>query len=47
MAEVQALLHDHAECGKYSAADVIAKAEAVLSEATQYLPRLAVPGAAA
>ena len=32
VAEVQAMLHDHIECGKYSAADVIAKAEAVLSE---------------
>jgi hypothetical protein len=25
MAEVQALLHDHAECGKHSASDVVAK----------------------
>ena len=32
MAEVQALLHDHVECGKHSAADVVAKAQAVLSE---------------
>jgi hypothetical protein len=32
MAEVQALLHDHAECGKNSAVDVVAKAQAVLSE---------------
>ena len=32
VAEVQALLHDHIECGKYSAADVVAKAQAVLSE---------------
>jgi hypothetical protein len=32
MAEVQALLHDHAECGKHPAADVVAKAQAVLSE---------------
>ncbi len=32
MAEVQALLHDYLECGKHSAADVIAKAQAVLSE---------------
>jgi hypothetical protein len=32
VAEVQALLHDHAECGKHSAADVVAKAQAVLSE---------------
>jgi len=33
VAEVQALLHDHIECGKHSAADVVAKAQAVLSEA--------------
>ena len=32
MAEVQTLLHDHAECGKHTAADVIAKAQAVLSQ---------------
>ena len=32
VAEVQALLHDHIECGKHSAADVVAKAPAVLSE---------------
>jgi len=32
VAEVQALLHDHVECGKHSAADVVAKAQAVLSE---------------
>jgi hypothetical protein len=32
VAEVQALLHDHIECGKDSAADVVAKAQAVLSE---------------
>jgi hypothetical protein len=32
MAEVQALLHDYLECGKHSAADVITKAQAVLSE---------------
>jgi hypothetical protein len=32
MAEVQALLHDHVECGKHSAADVIAKAQAILTE---------------
>ena len=32
MAEVQALLHDHAECGKHTTADVVAKAQAVLSE---------------
>ena len=30
VAEVQALLHDHAECGKHSAADLVAKAQAVL-----------------
>ena len=33
VAEMQALLHDHVECGKRSAADVVAKAQAVLSEA--------------
>jgi hypothetical protein len=33
MAEMQVLLHDHAECGKHTAADVVAKAQAVLSEA--------------
>jgi hypothetical protein len=33
VAEVQALLHDHVECGKHSAADMVAKAQAVLSEA--------------
>jgi hypothetical protein len=32
MAEVQALLHDHIEGGKHTAADVVAKAQAVLSE---------------
>jgi hypothetical protein len=32
MAEVQALLHDHIERGKRTAADVVAKAQAVLSE---------------
>jgi hypothetical protein len=32
MAEVQALLHDHAECGKHTATDVVAKAQAVLFE---------------
>ena len=32
IAEVQALLHDHAECSKHTAADVVAKAQAVLSE---------------
>ena len=33
VAEVQALLHDHIGCGKHSAADVVAKAQAVLSGA--------------
>ena len=37
VAEAQALLHDHVECGKHSAADVIAKAQAGLSESE--LPR--------
>jgi hypothetical protein len=32
VAEVQALLHDHVECGKHAVADVVAKAQAVLSE---------------
>ena len=32
VAEVQALLHDHIECGKHSAVDVAAKAQVVLSE---------------
>jgi len=32
VAEVQALLHDHVECGKHSAADMVAKAQVVLSE---------------
>jgi hypothetical protein len=32
VAEVQALLHDHVEAGKHNAADVVAKAQAVLSE---------------
>jgi hypothetical protein len=32
VAEVQALLHDHVESGKHSAADVIAKVQAVLLE---------------
>jgi hypothetical protein len=30
VAEVQALLHDHVECGKHTAADVVAKVQAVL-----------------
>jgi hypothetical protein len=30
--EVQALLHDHVECGKHGASDVVAKAQAILSE---------------
>ena len=33
VAEVQALLADHIAGGKHSAADVVAKAQAVLSEA--------------
>jgi hypothetical protein len=32
VAEFQALLHDHLECGKHSAAEVIAKAQSILSE---------------
>jgi hypothetical protein len=32
LAEVQALLDDHLTGGKHSAADVVAKAQAVLSE---------------
>jgi hypothetical protein len=32
VAEVQALLHDHVECGKHTAAVAVAKAQAVLSE---------------
>jgi hypothetical protein len=32
MAEVQALLDDHIAGGKHTAADVVAKAQAVLSE---------------
>ena len=32
VAEVQTLLHDHLKCGKHTAADVVAKVEAVLSE---------------
>jgi putative heme degradation protein len=32
VAEVQALLRDHIECGKHTAADVVAKAQAFLSE---------------
>ena len=32
VAEVQALLHDHLECGKHYAAEVIAKAQSILSE---------------
>jgi hypothetical protein len=30
--EVQALLHDHVECGKHTAADVVAKAQDILTE---------------
>jgi hypothetical protein len=33
VAEVQALLDDHVAGGKHSAADVVARAQAVLSEA--------------
>jgi hypothetical protein len=33
VAEVQALLDDHVAGGRHSAADVVAKAQAVLSEA--------------
>ena len=33
VAEVQALLHDHIECGNHSAADMVPKAQSVLSEA--------------
>jgi hypothetical protein len=29
---VQALLHDHVECGKRTAADVVAKVQAILME---------------
>ena len=32
VAEVQALLHDHLECGKHSPTEVIEKANAILSE---------------
>ena len=32
MAEVQALVLDHAECGMHTAADVVAMAQAVVSE---------------
>jgi hypothetical protein len=32
VAEVQALLYDHLECGKHTAADVVAKMHAILSE---------------
>jgi hypothetical protein len=32
VAEVQALLHDHFECGKHTAVEVVAKAQAVPSE---------------
>jgi hypothetical protein len=52
MAEVQALLHDYVECGKHSAADVVAKAQAVLSESellramfdVGYFPPNTLPG---
>jgi hypothetical protein len=29
---VQGFLHDHVECGKFTAAEVVANAEAILSE---------------
>jgi hypothetical protein len=32
VAELQALLHDYAECRKHSAADVVSKAQKILSE---------------
>jgi hypothetical protein len=32
VAQVQATLHDYLECGTHTAGDVIAKAQAVLSE---------------
>jgi hypothetical protein len=32
VAEVQALLHDHLECGRHTAAEMVAKAQAILSE---------------
>jgi hypothetical protein len=32
VAEVQALLHNHLECGKHSPAEVVEKADAILSE---------------
>ena len=33
VAEVQAPLYDHIECGKHASADIVVKAQAVLSEA--------------
>jgi hypothetical protein len=30
--ELQALLHDHVECGKHAASDVVTKVQAILSE---------------
>jgi hypothetical protein len=39
LAEVQALLDDHLAGGKHSAADVVAKAQAILSEA-ELLPAM-------
>lgn len=33
VAEAQALLHDHVECGKYTADEVVRKVSALLSEA--------------
>ena len=32
VAEAQAVLHDHIECGKHSAADVVSRINALLSE---------------
>jgi hypothetical protein len=32
MAEVQAVVHDHVECGKYDPAEVLARIKAVVSE---------------
>ena len=37
MAEVQALLHDHSECGKHKAADAVAKVQGSCFRARSYL----------
>ena len=37
MAEVQALLYDHIECSKHTAADVVVNAQAVLTEPPELL----------